>query len=469
MQLTLFKVRILECGLGCFFFMYAFSSCFMRIAFAISFGLLSGLGEAAVAPESQEVVTVYFMRHAQSMWNVRKAMRDWKKKKENKDKPGPPEWAKDGQNNDIWEEEHKKKKKRSKLFKNSDKDVPLTTRGIEQVKKLRDWWQAQSKCLEGPKCGECVENAVQCMNENIWPGQKYTADHSDESATQQCDSTDPKSLSGSILIDNVVFGVSNLQRAIETMLVFMSGLGLNEERKPVLHIVSDLQETSGGQDAQTTLPKGKVPFNIDDDNSDLEQKKKYSNALESFGYSKTSLPFTFDGEANYGNQLAGGKLGEAGKFLGFAKAFGLRLDDVCGWLGSKTDDKHKTFVLSGHSSFLMDFFVRFLKDADIINLAEKILLGGEGTGLKLKLGNASMIKFELNIAKTPRRLREGFKIDCSIRPKSTQLLYGEWQVQGEVKDNTETVSLRDFVGKSIEYEEGRKDLREFCPKPSGGD
>jgi broad specificity phosphatase PhoE len=439
--------------------MYAFSSCFMRIAYAISFGLLSGLGEATVAPEGQ-VVTVYFIRHAQSMWNVRKAMRDWKNA--DPEKTGPPEWAKDGQNKEIWDLEQKLGGK----FGNSYKDVPLTTRGIEQVKELRDWWQAQSTCAEGTECGKCVENAVQCMNENIWPGQKYTADHSDKSATQTCSSLDPKSFLDLKFFERVVFGVSNLKRAIETMLVFMSGLGLTNERKPVLHIVSKLQETSGGKDAQTTLKYETAPFKIDD-NSESVEKINYSNALKPFG--NTPLPFTFDVSANVGGQLLGGKGGEvAKKLVGGHRAFGRRLRDFCTWLGLKTDKDHKTFVLSGHSSFLMDFFGAFLQDEDI-NLAEKILLGGKGTGLKLKLGNASMIKFELNIAKTPWRFRKGFNIDCSILPKSTQLLYGEWQVQGEVKDNTETVSLRDFVGKSSEYREGRKDLRGTCPKPSGGD
>ncbi len=432
----------------------------MRIAFAISFVLLSSLEASRIAPADQpKTVTVYFIRHAQSFWNLKKAM---KAMKAMNNAPG-----------DMNTEEKKLWNGGNGDYGNNTPDVGLTERGFEQVKKLRDWWEAQSRCDDGTKCGECAENAVQCMAkqirenavkkcsakttkwfweseciaDDIWNDPNYEShSSSDKSATQNCTSTDPKSLSGSI--NNVVFGVSNLKRAIETMLVFISGLGLSKEQKPVLHIVSHLQETSAGEDAQTTLEKQKAPFSDRDDGG-------YSSALRYFGLNQgQSVPVTFDVTENTGNQQFGG-------IVGSIVGFGSRLDRFCGWLDTMADDQHKTFVLSGHSSFLMDFFKHFLKDKKHkkINLAEKILLGGKGTGLKLKLGNASMIRFQLKFV-------EG---KCQIVQKQTQLLYGEWQVQGEVEGNSETVGLRNFVGQSIEYREGRKDLRGTCPKPSGGD
>ena len=137
-------------------------------------------------------------------------------------------------------------------------------------------------------------------------------------------------------------------------------------------------------------------------------------------YPKSSLPFTFDGTGNKGNNWAITRQG----YNPMSNMFG----NFCRWVYDKATSEKlpTTFVVSGHSSWLKRFFkAKLAKTGDVpLNLAELLLQGGKGTGYKIKLGNASMIKFELVV---------GVNGQCSITRGETQLEFGKWQAQ-TVKD-----------------------------------
>jgi len=384
--------------------------------------------------DSEDTVTIYFIRHAESTWNDKKA----------KIKANPREKSFLGTG---W-------------FDNNVADAPLTDKGRKQVKELRDWWSAipPYTCSHtGLTCLMKVLNQPMTASETNNDG---AAKH-DSSATPECsrvvseNSEDPRLLTK----DDVVFGTSNLKRAIETLLIFMRDMSEKVHRDnietvaPRVHIVSALQEKSlFGTDAKTTLREHDVPFNgtyVDG------VDKGYEGALE--GYLQHRGPIvSFDGSANLGEQNKVVRI----KDDRFAK--------FCEWVHKEASRK-KPFVISGHSSWLMKFFVEsfggkgFGEDDTIdggLNLAENILrMNGDAKNkqLQLKLANASMIKFQLR------------KTGCEVVPQSTQLIFGKWQTAGSCQKSQEACGkLKNLV----ETKAGGESFTGTCPdsqEDSGSD
>ena len=259
-------------------------------------------------PQSREVI-VYFVRHAQSIWNLKKLLG-----KKHKNNSGSLNLQNDKQVADLVEAGN---------FKNNEADVALSNEGIRQVVKLRDWIR---------KGSNCAEDALKCVSKAIWPAgltsSKEPIDESrslvgsqeewlDSSEVQVCGARAELS---ELLRDNkVIFGVSNLKRAIETLLIFLSGFTNFGGETPKINIVSSLQEISGGTDAESTLPSGSVPF----EDRNQADAAGYTEAMKSFPSTAedNSLPFVFDGSANSGNY---------GKWSRYARG-GVMLQDFCDW------------------------------------------------------------------------------------------------------------------------------------------
>ena len=369
---------------------------------------------STLSHDSEDTVTIYFIRHAESTWNDKKA----------KIKANPS----------------KKSFLGTGLFDNNVADAPLTEKGKKQVEELRDWWSSANP-------NTCSHTALTCLMEvlNRSPiSQQMTASETnydgaaehDTSATPECRSDGSESISENsedprlLTKDDVVFGTSNLKRAIETLLIFMRDMSEQVHRGniathvPQVHIVSALQEKSKfGTDARTTLKAGEIPF---DGTITDGQKKGYAAALN--GYQQHHPVALFNGTANLGEQNG---LYESDRFPKF-----------CEWIFSRQiEDGKKIFVISGHSSWLMKFFVKAFGgngfgENDILdgrlNLAENILRmdGNPKEGeLQLKLANASMIKFQLR--------KISGKFGCEVVNKSTQLIFGKWQTAGSCEKSPE--------------------------------
>ena len=415
---------------------------------------IGGGGGKQVLPERSEKVTIFFIRHAQSKWNLRKGLRAMRTLSEGQEK--------------LLMQQHEEDVKGN--LANNERDVGLTSEGIEEVAGLRKLWTSckdfrPSEAI--PTCTACIPNAVSCMYADIF----HTREHEhprptfkDASATQVCDNTKAEVYSSFGDLSKVVFGVSNLQRAIETMLIFLSGLlpkPVTGGHRPEINIVSALQEASVGTDAQTTLKSGQVPF----DQNDFDRTEKYAKALEYFAQVGNklpeTLPFTFKASANKGNPLLNGAWGKLNKFAS-------RMQEFCDWVTTTAKGKHgdekKVFLLSGHSSWLKILFQRSLAHEEFKNLAETILVGGSGSGVKLKLGNASMIKFEMVLSTSPHSFWKSARNVCKITPSSTQLIYGKWQVKGACASDKKCDSLKQQIRTSTEW--GTQVSGRDCGKPS---
>jgi broad specificity phosphatase PhoE len=105
---------------------------------------------------------------------------------------------------------------------NTDPDVPLSLKGIRQSERLGDWVMSP----EETAC-QTTERVRRIMN-----------------------SPD----------DTAIIGVSNLSRAIQTLLLALKGKFLGASDSPhTVHIVSHLQETSAGIDAWSTVDANEAP------------------------------------------------------------------------------------------------------------------------------------------------------------------------------------------------------------------
>jgi hypothetical protein len=396
--------------------------------------VVAHLGLTIAESPEENTVTIYFIRHAESQWNEKKA----------KIKTGVVKKSGFG----------------TGMFDNNVADAPLTEKGKKQVEELRDWWS-----FERPNT--CSHTALTCLMKVL--NQPMTASETnndgaaehDTSATPECISNGLESISENskdprlLTKDDVVFGTSNLMRAIETLLIFMRDMSegahrdnLASENVPQVHIVSALQEKSlFGTDAKTTLKAGEIPF---DGTIRDGEEKGYAAALE--GYQQHHRVALFNGTANLGEQN--------GVFTSD------RFPKFCEWIFSRQiEDGKNIFVISGHSSWLMKFFVKafggngFGKDDTLdgrLNLAENILRmdGNPKEGeLQLKLANASMIKFQLR------------KTGCEVVPQSTQLIFGKWQTAGSCKKSPEACGkLKNLV----ETKADRESVTGTCPDSQEG-
>ena len=400
-------------------------------------------------PVPSNEVTIYFIRHAQSEWNENKAKNAERKRMKKSNS-----------------EEAEKMPK----FENDKKDSPLSDKGIEQVTTLRNWFRDQlNGCQE--ECTPCPQNAAVCLATSLpsdtVSAKKGTSSITSEqvgvfehaSATQACKVDELKSMIQNHF-DQIVFATSNLKRAIETMLVFFSGIveGLGAKKpqeKPEIHIVSALQETSLGTDAESSLPASKSPF---ENTFQQGTEAKYNAALETFPNhgGQNTLPFSFNVAANEGNLNT------------WRSSFNQRYDKFCEWVvdqSSSGDGGRRVFVISGHSSWLLGFFIKsfgghlFNDDPALdkqTNLAEKVLRMTRSTwefvkykvgfsnAMELKLGNASMIKFDLTLSKQ-KSFWGTISNKCEVAAKSTQLLFGNWQVAGSCKHSSSCPALVKYL------------------------
>ncbi len=431
--------------------------CFVILALSLDTAAASNLN--VDTNEKPVTVTVYFIRHAESEWNKKKAenkamkLTNKKIKESNKGKP------------------RAEKEKKMVEHDNKEADAPLTETGRNQVGTLRDWWKCRHNGENAmvENCPICKKTALSCLlaNKALQETKKSEAgietvslDHrvaGDVTATQDCESDAPKTLTKK----NVIFGTSNLKRAIETLLIFIRGMregGESASDVPTVHIVSALQETSFGADASTKLKKTEIPF--DGTHADGESQG-YGEALTGYPQNVEKI-VSFDGSDN---------LGDRNRWFNYMSD---RFPKFCEWVDKKAESGHETFVISGHSSWLMDFFVAsfggkgFGKDKENdekLNLAENILrMNGKHNNkeLQIKLANASMIKFQLEVTQNNGLLSKWWKgaVQCVIKPKSTQLIFGDWQVAGSCESSQEACGeLKTLVAKTA----SPQSLESTCP------
>ena len=126
------------------------------------------------------------------------------------------------------------------------------------------------------------------------------------------------------------------------------------------------------------------------------------------------------------------------------------IQNFCDWMfdaSSKvTTVRPAVFLLSGNSSWLQKLFIcsfggkKFGKSeefANSANLAEKLLRVSGAKKFKIKLGNASLIKFKLALS-DEKNLFGKTVHRCVVQHQSTQLVFGNWQVHGHCNEgNTE--------------------------------
>lgn len=304
--------------------------------------------------------TVYFIRHAESLWNEAKT-----KKRSFTE-----------QTMDVLKKEYK--------------DAPLTPKGLNQIRDLRNWFWKDD--------GSCWNHTLRCLYSSLsgeLPNESSSS--RDASATPSCERATPGSSWPSPHPSKVAYGVSNLHRAIETLLVFLGGRPRDDPSSPIsVDIVSALQEISRNHDAETKLGRGQVPDIADG---------SYSAAIEGIGFpsGRSPLKYVFNGTFNEGELNTVFKEDKIARFNKF-----------CDWVFDQTEKD--TFVVSGHSFWLMYLFMASFGRApeaasergggglggggvdwtkrDVINLAGKILRTknlGHIESIKLG-GNASMIK-----------------------------------------------------------------------------
>jgi hypothetical protein len=373
-----------------------------------------------------ETKKVYFIRHAQSMWNQAKAestsklgswfMDNWGAKKIRKLVTGLG-------NTDISFTE-------SFGFKPSAyKDAPLSDTGTIQVVSLANWfWSTTEPAPQTTAPLEChAGGALYCFAKNVWGNEfdTYTTDTQVSPADTTCNVDDDELQELKVKIESnsedLVVGTSNLDRAIRTLAIFLRGVTTTGEygdpkTNLKINIVSALQETSSGADAQSLLGASSSP----------------STTIDAY------KGLSFNGEWNKGNQDS--------PFFGSKKAFKKkytkRFNEFCDFLFSDDYKEASTFLLSGHSYWLMFFYIQSFgkvkaiplsdpSSAPSYNAAELLLrLLGVGKLKKIKLGNASMIKFEV-VKGSPKGDGAGKDLKCHVKAQSTKMIYGNWQVSAK--------------------------------------
>ncbi len=260
-----------------------------------------------------------------------------------------------------------------------------------------------------------------------------TKSEADLSATQSCNKRDSQTDLKMTDLSDAVFGVSNLKRAIQTLLIFLSGVSKTDGgSKREIHILSALQERSMGTDAVSTLDKGAVP--------DAEYLGGVVDIPEKTFYAQLSENVDFNKEYNKGNNWWNTR----GGLNPWSNMFG----DFCQWVNEVSgENPTKPVLVAGHSSWLKKFFKSKLANKGNPNLAEELLQGGSKIGYKIKLGNASMIKFELKV----------WEGGCSITRRTTQLILGKWQVhrggwwsRNSKKDEELIMKIKQAISKEAE-------------------
>jgi hypothetical protein len=377
---------------------------------------------------------IYFIRHANSEWNYAK-----------------------NNGNKLF----RKLKGATNAITPVYKDTPLTDSGIKQSVDLYLWLNGDNK-----KCDNSNKD-LESIWKTFWPNESVDdwvqppspKNCQDVSAVQEC-SRNPKSREEITNLFNSklpYIAVSNLRRAIQTLIIVLNNQLFGSKNQLSVYILSALQEISHAGDASSKLGAHKKPkFYTKVEGSTLKHwfgnmNDVYPAAInianKYIGEGHLSLndqKFNINSDNNFGdiNGLIMNKRGPR------------RIEDFCKWAFDLNGDDDTNIIISGHSSWLQNFYIKsFTNDIDL-NLSEKIMQIKNIDGVKVKLGNSSLLYFQIEENSTG--------MGCHVRPGTTRLLYGYWQISkkfritGEISHKQK--SLRESMISAI-----RNSNKSACP------
>ena len=210
--------------------------------------------------------------------------------------------------------------------------------------------------------------------------------------------------------DDAVIAVSNLSRAILTSVIALKSRVSKAKARNSVYVLSCLQELGEGIDAKTSVPAGQLP-----PYQDLSGKGASSGSAKSLANDPTifSPPDdVFNLEGNLGNQN-GGLMESGAKIVSRAE----RYREFCVW--AKDNYQEVDLIVTGHSSWLREFFIDKLPQdhPENRNKVEKMMTLHLP---KIKLGNASVVKFLLRVDANG---------ECIIVPGETHLVFGAFKLK----------------------------------------
>jgi hypothetical protein len=188
-------------------------------------------------------------------------------------------------------------------------------------------------------------------------------------------------------IEQTVIATSNLKRAYLTELLALKDRESDGSSKEKIWILSSTQELSDGADATSLATERECP---ELDAAEFEEK------------------FTCEPAKNEGDEN------------GWWSFQSTRLKKFCEQLFGFANENNKRMILTGHSSWLQEFYKMFLKTP------KGQTQSGIETGLLtkgVKLGNASVIEFQVRFNKESGFFG-GAKTTCEIVSGSTHLVFG---------------------------------------------
>jgi broad specificity phosphatase PhoE len=340
----------------------------MRILVSVLIGALCCLGDP------DRTVTIYFMRHAESIWNYNKH----KDKGTLKEAEGPnlDKSSKEARDDDsVGSTATTDIDSDDDEFSDVVDNVPESVQGDDSPgPSLQKGLGTASTPVFQVKGAERERDAplsVRGHNQAIALGEDILA-----RVSTQAD--DPKAvLRGLVRDGNVVFGVSNLARTQQTMANFLNQCPEDKGfTKPFqIEILNCLQELSHAHDAWSskggrTDPEQAVP-------SALRKRDLFAWRFAP-GVSKVI-------DLN-------GTLGflRVGSYFRGRRDYMQRLEDFSVWLNGHYNQGHKTFLVAGHSTWLKALYKKRMGNG-ATNRYEQTLR-------KTKLGNASMVKFTFELS-----------------------------------------------------------------------
>lgn len=312
---------------------------------------------------------IVYIRHVESTWNKAKADGDY-----------------------------------SRFLGEEYKDALLSDVGVIQAQNLGMWVKGMDTCSGH------MRGSADALHELIYGSQGELAPlGTDSSAFASC-----SPLVVEILNDKsrFVWASSNLRRALLTAVYTMGFSRENPDRHPLrLDVLSCLQELEDGIDARASTPKYSVP-DIGWQSLNLPIQTISTSVFEKGWFGSVTARQTTVRRIPWIN--ARGNLGDYNEW-GIGKE--ARFEEFCAW--AKSNTATDTLVVVGHSSWLQKFFISAIGDIHDMNMAEA-LLSYSGAGKKVKLDNAGVVEFVLDVD------------ECRFVPKSTQLVYGSWSIKDDV-------------------------------------
>lgn len=319
-----------------------------------------------------KVVEIYFIRHAQSIWNY------FKRKEFMKDH-GPARifsaWNYKSITNDDGTS--------SSTSADGEEPVPLDVDDVDGPESVR------TDEVSGGNTGKSyvfqVKGAHRLTDAPLSSLGHEQAIDLGVDVFGHPENVEYKYLAELIESEGITLCTSNLARTQQTLANFLNQRPVNKKTRVEIEILNCLQETSGFKDAWSSKAG----------RTDPEQAAPESLRIPQFhwvfGHTTTQIEDLNGPVSGIAHFLKGKMSGGVHESHRSAEA---RLADFTTYLNHHYDLNHKVFLVSGHSSWLRKLF-RTRMGVGESNEVEKILHDE-------KLGNASIIKFTFELNKTDR-------------------------------------------------------------------